>query len=156
MSESMTNILFFDTETTEDGKHLIDIGAVSKDGASIHTSDRNAFASFAAEHEYLCGHNILSHDRKYVDEELLARRKVLKDSEKTIRDELNGIDNEIKAKIGSASTAVCGAYKISFKEQSTSGIDRKRIAKDFPTLDFKNYATRTRVLRVSSPKEKSA
>ena len=91
-----------------------------------------------------------------VDEELLARRKVLKDSEKTIRDELIGIDNEIKAKIGSASTAVCGAYKISFKEQSTSGIDRKRIAEDFPTLDFKNYATRTRVLRVSSPKEKSA
>ena len=62
MSDSMTNILFFDTETTEDGKHLIDIGAVSEDGASIHTSDRNAFASFAAEHEYLCGHNMLSHD----------------------------------------------------------------------------------------------
>ncbi len=91
-----------------------------------------------------------------VEEALLARRKVLKDSEKTIRDELAGIDNEIKAKIGNASTAVCGAYKISFKEQATSGIDRKRIAEDFPTLDFKNYATRTRVLRVSSPKEKSA
>ena len=91
-----------------------------------------------------------------VDEELLARRKVLKDSEKTIRDELNGIDNEIKAKIGSASTAVCGAYKISFKEQATSGIDRKRIAEDFPSLDFKNYATHTRVLRVSAAKEKSA
>ena len=59
----MTNILFFDTETTEDGKHLIDIGAVSEDGASIHTSDRNAFASFAAGYEYLCGHNILSGQR---------------------------------------------------------------------------------------------
>lgn len=70
MSDSMTNILFFDTETSEDGKHLIDIGAVSEDGASIHTSDRNAFASFAAGYEYLCGHNILSHDLKYVDEEL--------------------------------------------------------------------------------------
>ena len=74
----------------------------------------------------------------------------------TIRDELTGIDNEIKAKIGNASTAVCGGYKISFKEQTTSGIDRKRIAEDFPALDFKNYATRTRVLRVSSPKGKSA
>ena len=70
MSDSMTNILFFDTETTEDGKHLIDIGAVSEDGASIHTPDRNAFASFAAGYEYLCGHNILSHDLKYVGEEL--------------------------------------------------------------------------------------
>ena len=73
MSDSMTNILFFDTETTEDGKHLIDIGAVSEDGTSIHTSDRNAFASFAAGYEYLCGHNILSHDLKYVDEELLGK-----------------------------------------------------------------------------------
>lgn len=91
-----------------------------------------------------------------LDEELLARRKVLKDSVKTMNDELAGIDNEIKAKIGSASTAVCGAYKISFREQATSGIDRKRISEDFPTLDFKNYATRARVLRVFSPKEKSA
>lgn len=49
---------------------VLDIGAVSGDGASIHTSDRNAFASFAAGYEYLCGHNILSHDLKYVDEEL--------------------------------------------------------------------------------------
>jgi len=66
----MTKILFFDTETTEDGKHLIDIGAVSEDGASLHTADRKAFAAFAAEHAYLCGHNILSHDLKYVKEEL--------------------------------------------------------------------------------------
>ena len=37
-----------------------------------------------------------------------------------------------------------------------SNIDRKRIAEDFPTLDFRQYATRARVLRVSSPKEKTA
>ena len=91
-----------------------------------------------------------------LDEELLARRKVLKDTEKTIRDELAGIDNTIKQQIGSASTAVCGAYKISFKEQSTSGLDRQKILIDFPTLDFKNYATRARVLRVSAAKEKTA
>ena len=91
-----------------------------------------------------------------LDEEILARRKTLKETEKAVKDELDGIDNEIKAKIGSASTAVCGAYKISFREQATSGIDRKKIAIDFPSLDFKQYATRARVLRVSSPKEKSA
>ena len=91
-----------------------------------------------------------------LDEELLARRKVLKDSVKTMNDELTGIDNEIRAKIGNATYGICGPYKISYKEQTTSGIDRKRISEDFPTLDFKNYATRARVLRVSSPKEKSA
>ena len=91
-----------------------------------------------------------------VDEELLARRKILKDSEKSIRDELAGIDNELRAKIGNATYGICGSYKVSYKEQTTSGIDRKKLAEDFPALDFKNYATRTRVLRVSSPKEKSA
>ena len=91
-----------------------------------------------------------------LDEELFTRRKMLKDSEKTIKDELIGIDNQIKSKIGSASTAVCGQYRISFKEQKTSGIDRKRITEDYPELNFANYATYTRVLRVSTPKEKSA
>ena len=91
-----------------------------------------------------------------MDEDLLERRKLLKETEKSVKKELDGIDNEIKAKMGSASTATCGSYKISFKEQATSGIDRKRISEDFPTLDFKHYATRARVLRVSSPKEKTA
>ena len=91
-----------------------------------------------------------------LDEDLLSRRKILKDSEKSIRDELTGIDNQIKSKIGSASVAVCGPYKISYKDQPTSGIDRRRISEDFPTLDFKQYATHARVLRVSASKEKSA
>ena len=91
-----------------------------------------------------------------VDEELLARRKILKDSEKSIRDELTGIDNELRAKIGNATYGICGPYKVSYKEQSTSGLDRQKILIDFPTLDFKNYATRARVLRVSAAKEKTA
>lgn len=66
----MNKLLFFDTETTEDGKHLKDIGAVSDDGSSIHTPNRNTFASFAEDYDYLCGHNIISHDLKYVEAEL--------------------------------------------------------------------------------------
>ena len=91
-----------------------------------------------------------------LDEELFTRRKMLKDSEKSIKDELTGIDNRIKSKIGSASAAVCGPYKITFKEQKTSGIDRKKISEDYPDLNFADYATFARVLRVTSPKEKSA
>ena len=91
-----------------------------------------------------------------VDEDLFARRELLKDTEKSIKNEITGIDNTLKAKMGNATTGVCGSYKITFKEQATSGIDRKRISEDFPTLDFKQYATRARVLRVSSPKEKTA
>ena len=66
----MNKVLFFDIETTEDGNSLRDIGAVSEDGSSIHTANRNTFASFAADYKYLCGHNIISHDLKYVEAEL--------------------------------------------------------------------------------------
>ena len=63
-------ILFFDTEVTNDGKHLKDIGAISEDGSSIHTRNRREFVSFAANYRFLCGHNIFAHDLKYVGPDL--------------------------------------------------------------------------------------
>lgn len=63
-------VLFFDTEVTADGRHLKDIGAVSEDGSTIHTQSRKKFASFAADYEFLCGHNIFAHDLKYVEPDL--------------------------------------------------------------------------------------
>ena len=66
-----------------------------------------------------------------VDEELLARRKVLKDSEKSIRDELTGIDNELRAKIGNATYGICGPYKSPTQNRllpaSTASVSQKTI-----------------------------
>ena len=74
----MSTILFFDTEITNDGKHLKDIGAVSDDGSSLHTKNRNSFAAFAAEYNFLCGHNIISHDLKYLEADLGRTGKTFK------------------------------------------------------------------------------
>ncbi len=71
----MSNIVFFDTEITNDGMHLKDIGAISEDGSSIHTPNRNAFVSFVADYDYLCGHNIIAHDLKYVESDLKRNGK---------------------------------------------------------------------------------
>ena len=73
-----TNILFFDTEISNDGKHLKDIGAVAEDGTTIHTANRNSFATFAKTYDYLCGHNIIAHDLKYVESDLSRTGKQYK------------------------------------------------------------------------------
>ena len=74
----MAKVLFFDTEISNDGKHLKDIGAVAEDGAKIHTPNRNSFISFAKEYDYLCGHNIIAHDLKYLDSDLERTGKSFK------------------------------------------------------------------------------
>jgi len=74
----MARVLFFDTEITNDGRHLKDIGAVAEDGSTIHTPNRNSFASFAKDYDYLCGHNIITHDLKYLESDLERTGKSFK------------------------------------------------------------------------------
>ena len=65
-------ILFFDTEVTSDGNKLLDIGAVKDDRTELHTTNRGMFTSFADDCAFLCGHNIFSHDLKYIQDDLKA------------------------------------------------------------------------------------
>ena len=64
------NILFFDTEITVEGKRLFDIGAITSDGKTLHSTSRFKFMALAEDYKYLCGHNIISHDLKYIGSEL--------------------------------------------------------------------------------------
>ena len=66
----MDKILFFDTEVTIESKYLKDIGAVADDGTVFHSPDRKGFAELASKYRYLCGHNILMHDLKYIGKDL--------------------------------------------------------------------------------------
>ena len=66
------SILFFDTEVTSDGSKLLDIGAVKDDKTELHTTNRGMFTSFASGCAFMCGHNIFSHDLKYVQADLKA------------------------------------------------------------------------------------
>lgn len=63
-------ILFFDTEVTVEGKRLYDIGAVSSDERTLHSTSRTKFLDLARECKYLCGHNIVAHDLRYVRKDL--------------------------------------------------------------------------------------
>ena len=89
-------------------------------------------------------------------DDLFMQRKALSENIKNLKTELDGLDNRLKNALGSRSTGLCGRWKVSWKLQNTSGLDRERIKADFPGIDFKLYATQARVLRISEKKEKTA
>lgn len=61
----MNNIVYFDLEVSNNGK-ILDIGAVNQNGDIFHSSVLGEFMKFISSAEYLCGHNIVSHDLKYL------------------------------------------------------------------------------------------
>lgn len=61
----MKNIAFIDLEIDGRGK-ILDIGAVKADGTEFHSSRIRSFIDFIADCDYLCGHNIVEHDYRYI------------------------------------------------------------------------------------------
>ena len=60
------SVVFFDTEIGVDDKKIKDIGAVRSDKGSLHTASVSDFCAFAADADFLCGHNVVHHDMKYL------------------------------------------------------------------------------------------
>lgn len=87
---------------------------------------------------------------------LFEQRKALSEHIRSLKTELDGLDNQVKLLLGSRSSGVCGRYSVSWKTQRTSGLDREAIRADYPGLDFTKYATQSRVFRVTEKKERSA
>ena len=54
--------------------------------------------------------------------------------------------------MGAASGGTCGPWSVSWKMQSTGGLDRDRLRADWPALDLSAYAARGRVFRVTERK----
>ena len=61
----MKSIVYFDTEIGADDHKIYDIGAL-RDGKTFHSASAGDFCAFAADAAYLCGHNIIRHDLKYL------------------------------------------------------------------------------------------
>ena len=61
----MRNLVFFDLEVNAKGQ-IVDIGAVSDTNETFHSSKIGEFLEFIDGCEYLCGHNIVEHDYKYL------------------------------------------------------------------------------------------
>ena len=59
-------ISFIDTEVGIDDKKIHDIGAVRDDKSIFHSTSISDFEIFISGSEYLCGHNIIHHDLKYL------------------------------------------------------------------------------------------
>ena len=60
------SVVFFDTEIGVDDKKIHDIGAVRSDKGTLHTASVSDFCAFVADADFLCGHNVVHHDMKYL------------------------------------------------------------------------------------------
>ena len=63
----MKHITFIDTEVSEADNKAYDFGAVNESDEKLHTGSAHEFHSFIAKSDYLCGHNIIDHDSKYIE-----------------------------------------------------------------------------------------
>ncbi|MGN0650269.1 MAG: RecQ family ATP-dependent DNA helicase [Oscillospiraceae bacterium] len=67
----MSGIVFIDSEISHSGE-ICDLGAVKPDGSKLHTSSHNEFSAFVSGCKYICGHNLIAHDMKYISHLILG------------------------------------------------------------------------------------
>lgn len=67
-----SKIVFIDAEIELGGKKILDIGAIKGNGWTFHSKSPEAFSDFLRGSEAVGGHNILKHDLKYLEKEIVA------------------------------------------------------------------------------------
>lgn len=67
----MNSIAFIDTEIEPKSRAILDIGSVKNDGSFFHKASVVEFARFLKGTHFICGHNILNHDIKYIGKVLI-------------------------------------------------------------------------------------
>ena len=77
-AEKSLVVAFIDTEVSPDGRKVYDFGAFIEPEEKFHAASKDEFAKFIRNAEYLCGHNILHHDLKFLaDIPGLKRKKTI-------------------------------------------------------------------------------
>ncbi len=117
----MNSITFIDTEIEPKSKKILDIGGVKDNGNSFHSSSITEFITFLLGTDFICGHNILNHDLKYIHKAVegaginslnvidtlflspllfptMPYHALLKDDKLQIEDANNPLNDSIKAK----------------------------------------------------------
>ena len=69
------DVVFFDTEVGIEDKKVHDIGAV-KNGLFFHSANGKEFQAFVNGTEYVCGHNIIHHDLKFVSNIKMPKKAI--------------------------------------------------------------------------------
>jgi len=59
-------IVFIDLEVNPHDNRVLDFGAIKSDNSKLHSTSQNDFLNFIKEADFICGHNIISHDLKYI------------------------------------------------------------------------------------------
>ncbi len=62
----MNSIAFIDTEVDQQKGRILDIGGLKEDGSFFHSNSIKEFGDFLKGTKFICGHNILNHDIKYL------------------------------------------------------------------------------------------
>lgn len=60
------SIVFIDSEVRVSDKKIMDLGAVKEDSSRFHSPSIQEFSRFIAGSEFLCGHNVLRHDLRFL------------------------------------------------------------------------------------------
>ncbi|MCD7755421.1 MAG: RecQ family ATP-dependent DNA helicase [Firmicutes bacterium] len=60
------SVVFIDAEVGVDSEKICDLGAVKEDGNTFHSPSIHDFLAFVSGAEFVCGHNIVHHDLKYI------------------------------------------------------------------------------------------
>ncbi len=62
----MSGLIFVDSEISNDGRVIGDLGAVKDDNSEFHSANIRAFEEFVADADFICGHNLIHHDLNYI------------------------------------------------------------------------------------------
>lgn len=62
----MSTISFVDTEIEPKSRRILDIGGIQDNGNFFHSNSLTDFIAFLKGTQFVCGHNILNHDLKYI------------------------------------------------------------------------------------------
>jgi len=62
----METIAFIDTEIDYRSRKIVDIGGIRCDGSTFHSNSIDGFKRFMNGTLFICGHNIINHDLKYI------------------------------------------------------------------------------------------
>lgn len=66
----MNSIAFIDTEIEPKSGKILDIGSIKDNESSFHKTSVTEFIQFVNGTQFICGHNILNHDIKYIGKDL--------------------------------------------------------------------------------------
>ncbi|MDE7379344.1 MAG: RecQ family ATP-dependent DNA helicase [Paraprevotella sp.] len=72
-SRDTSRYAIVDIEVSIKDKKIHDIGAWRRDGATFHSANKQALIEFLKDVDYICGHNIIHHDAKYLFGEVSHR-----------------------------------------------------------------------------------